>query len=243
MATDLAPEFLRWLWRRYRVRFAKADGVSVWIQDKTVAFEPFSTHPADGFMPLGSYSYSGCVFGPVASIGRYCSIGTGILVMGDRHPLEWVSTSPVFYKDRRGADWNAPLRSTRERFDGRPEPVEIGSDVWIGDHVLIRGGTVIGTGSVIGAGSVITRDVAPYTVVGGAPARVIRSRFSESLCEGLLQSEWWTFAADDLADLPIEDPVSFISAFEAIKGKVAPDNAQRRSLKQYEAEWRSEAVT
>jgi len=144
---------------------------------------------------LGAYSYinMGGAVGN-ARIGRYCSIGPNCSIGLDRHPLEWVSTSPFPYSNRGAApDWK-PFKSHFE-FEGFPQPITIGHDVWIGTRVVVanNGPLSIGVGSVIASGSVVTRDVPPYAIVVGAPATVLRYRFDEPLRQALLESEWWEY--------------------------------------------------
>jgi chloramphenicol O-acetyltransferase type B len=119
------------------------------------------------------------------SIGAYCSIAEGVeLLLGGNHRVDWVSTYPF------RVVWDLPGALT----DGHPRPepdTEIGSDVWIGTKAMILPGVKIGHGAVIGARAVVTRDVRPYTVVGGVPARELRRRFTDEQIEGLLALRWW----------------------------------------------------
>ncbi len=97
----------------------------------------------------------------------------------------------------------------------------IGHDVWIGMDVLILEGITIGTGAVIGAQSLVTRDVPPYAIVTGSPAKVLRYRFEPHIIEGLLASQWWNLTPQQLAELPMEDPEKLLAE---LKGFVVPDN-------------------
>lgn len=90
----------------------------------------------------------------------------------------------------------------------------IGCDVWIGDNVMIKRAVTIGHGAVLAAASVVTKDVPPYAIVGGVPAKVIRYRFDEKLIGRFLRAEWWRCAAPDLDELPVSDPDRFLDAFE-----------------------------
>lgn len=97
----------------------------------------------------------------------------------------------------------------------------IGHDVWIGSRVTILGGVTIGTGAIIAAGAVVNKDVPPYTIVGGVPAKIIRTRFSEDICSKLLESKWWELPDETLAKLaPIaQSPQHFLQAVIAAHSK------------------------
>ncbi|MCX5871336.1 MAG: CatB-related O-acetyltransferase [Deltaproteobacteria bacterium] len=118
-------------------------------------------------------------------IGSYCSIARNVvLVTGGIHPVGWVSTYPFRYQ------WNLPGAFE----DGMPSSngdIVIGSDVWIGADVMIMSGVTVGHGAVIAARSVVTRDIPPYSLVGGVPAKVIRSRFDPETVAQLLEIKWW----------------------------------------------------
>jgi acetyltransferase-like isoleucine patch superfamily enzyme len=130
-----------------------------------------------------------------------------VIVGGARHPIEYVSTSPVFLAHKES------IKKKFSRHDYRWEPkTEIGHDVWIGEGVLVKGGVKIGIGAVVGMGSVVTRDVPPYAIYAGNPARLIRFRFSEVVIEGLLKSRWWELPEAELtaAAALFNDPEAFL---------------------------------
>lgn len=131
-----------------------------------------------------------------ADIGAFVSIANGVVIGGGRHPMEWVGMSPVFYEGRDSvkAKFSAHAREPVER-------VSIGNDVWIGRSAIVLPGVQIGNGAVVGAGSVVTRSVAPYAIVAGNPARLIRYRFSESIIARLTATAWWTLDEAELRRL------------------------------------------
>lgn len=92
-------------------------------------------------------------------------------------------------------------------------PVRIGNDVWIGDNVIIKNGVKIGDGAVVGLGAVVTKDVPPYAVVAGVPAKIIKYRFSDEIISELLELEWWNLEEDVIRQIPydnIEKAIEFI---------------------------------
>lgn len=159
---------------------------------------------------MGRYSFCGydCDISH-SEIGSFCSIANRVVIGGGRHPIEWASTSPVFYNNR---------DSIKKKFSRHSrEPIKrvvIGHDVWVGSNAIVMQGVSIGTGAIIGAGSVVTRDVAPYSIVAGVPARLIRMRFNDRLAERLLESKWWNLDDEDLARVAdkICDPEKFLEA-------------------------------
>ncbi|HTM66061.1 MAG TPA: CatB-related O-acetyltransferase [Flavipsychrobacter sp.] len=127
-------------------------------------------------------------------VGSFCSVSNQVIIGGGMHPMDWVGMSPVFYE---GRDSVKAKFSTHKRVDAKKTIV--GHDVWIGHSVLIKQGITIGTGAVIGMGSVVTKDVPPYGIVAGNPAKLIRMRFSEMVVEELLRSEWWNYSDEKLS--------------------------------------------
>ena len=140
---------------------------------------------------------------PHVTVGAYCSIARGVtfVVNGD-HWFDWTTTYP-FRK------WSGPEQgpTTQPKKTG---PIEVGSDVWIGTNALILGGVRIGDGAVVAAGAVVTKNVRPYAVVGGTPARELRDRrFPDEIVDELLTLRWWDYspeavwaAADELSTAP-----------------------------------------
>ncbi len=120
-------------------------------------------------------------------IGNYCSISYDFMSGLGRHPLDMFSTSPLFYKHHN--TFGVSLVE-RDRDFQEYLPIKIGNDVWIGARVVIMDGVTIGDGAVIATGSIVTKDVEPYAVVGGVPAKIIKMRTSKDKME-LYNNEWW----------------------------------------------------
>ena len=128
-----------------------------------------------------------------AEIGSFCSIGRDVDIRGGYHPLEMVSTPPVFLKGR-----NPVYKNFAEIPYNNSQYVIIGNDVWIGDYAYIKGGVTIGDGAVVGAHAVVTHDVELYSVVAGNPAHEIRKRFDSATIAKLLEIKWWDWSEDEL---------------------------------------------
>lgn len=138
---------------------------------------------------MGFGSYLGVKNQISAEIGRYCSIGAEIKTVSGSHPTSvFVSTHPAFFSTKKQAGFTY---ANENLFEENKKRVVIGNDVWIGDRVTILGGVKIGDGAIIAAGAVVTKDVEPYSIVGGVPAREIKKRFSDEEIRKLLELKWW----------------------------------------------------
>ena len=147
------------------------------------------------FSTFGSHSYVGWNSKLVnVSVGAYTSIGPYVEVIYGTHPLHFVSTSPVFYSTKKQCGTTFVTKNKYKELSnaaGSVYSVVIGNDVWIGYGAKIIEGITIGHGAVVLAGAYVTKDVAPYSIVGGVPAKLIRYRFPELTRQALLKSEWW----------------------------------------------------
>lgn len=142
-----------------------------------------------GDVLVGDYSYIGgrteirAVLSRI-TIGRYCSIGRDVKIFsaGQMHRFDGISTYPFYVIDK---------EIERRHYNVGTDATQIGNDVWIGSNAVIQAGVTVGDGAVIGASAVVTRDVEPYSVVAGVPARVIGSRFDEAAAAQVAKSSWW----------------------------------------------------
>lgn len=145
-----------------------------------------------GNIGFGSYMGANCSVN--AKIGKYCSIGSNVKTVNGLHPTEkYVSTHPAFFSVRKQAGFtyaDGNLFDEYKYAEGSYTAV-IGNDVWIGENALILAGVTVGDGAVVAAGAVVTKDVAPYSVVGGVPAKEIKKRFTDAQINKLLEMKWW----------------------------------------------------
>ncbi|MBV4490331.1 CatB-related O-acetyltransferase [Pseudomonas oryzicola] len=160
---------------------------------------------------IGAHTYirSNCTLSLVASIGRFCSIGSGCTIGQEKntHPSTWVSTHPFQYEN------------SRLSYVPELSYANIGHDVWIGAGATILEGVTVGTGAIIATQALVSRDVPPYAIVGGNPARIIRFRHSDDVIERLLNSRWWELDISMLNSLPLDNPSAFLDAIEASRSK------------------------
>ena len=161
------------------------------------SFEGFNKIEHHAFFSgnMGYGTYIGEYTNFCGSIGRYCSVGGQVKILSLTHPVKtFVSTSPCFYsiKKQNGLSY-VKEQKFKENLcvEGTPYPVIVGNDVYIGYGAIIIAPIVIGDGAVIAAGAVVTKNVEPYTIVGGNPARIIGKRFNDSEIIKLNEIRWW----------------------------------------------------
>ncbi len=154
---------------------------------------------------------------PHVKIGRYCSIARNCEIGVANHPTTFLSshsfqyhsaqfpTDPVYKDEIKRVAWR-----------GHPETY-IGNDVWIGAQSIIRAGVRIGDGAIIAANTVVTKDVGPYEIVGGSPAKLIKKRFSENQIADLLILKWWELPLQKIAKLQFDNIDSCISQLNEIR--------------------------
>lgn len=158
-------------------------------------------------LKIGAYTYMrGGTVNSLQSIGRFCSIAPNIFVGGGNHPTDFLSTHPFQYGGSGFSYWQKfkdfdanGLILPRSVIKNNPN---IGNDVWIGANVTINRSVNIGDGAVVAAGSVVTKDVPPYAIVGGVPAKIIKYRFDEKMIKELLDLKWWNYEPRSLNGVP-----------------------------------------
>jgi virginiamycin A acetyltransferase len=192
--------------------------------------EPFylSENPDYAGIEVGAYSYGRPLLlghdntpETHVRIGRYCSLAHGVrILLRANHPLAGASTYPLE---------QIVLGEEATDFARSRGPVHIGHDVWIGYEALILGGVTIGNGAVIGARAVVTRDVPPYGIVAGNPARLLRHRFDDATIARLEQIRWWDWPADRvrkhaalLSQGPIDEFLRVAAPFSSSDDRASP---------------------
>lgn len=143
---------------------------------------------------IGKYTYiGGETVMSYANIGKFCSIAENVTFIAGKHPVNYVSTHPVFYSNqyKNGLGYHPEFEEFDYVDDNKKYMFEIGNDVWIGGKAVILNGVKVGHGAIIAAGAIVTKDVPPYAIVGGVPAKVIKYRFDNETISKLLALEWW----------------------------------------------------
>jgi acetyltransferase-like isoleucine patch superfamily enzyme len=168
----------------------------------------------------GGYMRSGVFMGRHSGIGYRCTIAAGM------HNFSGVSINPdtimareSSYTDEELAKLDIPRNRTSSK-EMNSKPVIIGNDVYLGDGIIVMPGVTIGDGAVVAANAVVTSNVAPYTIVGGIPARKIRDRFPDEVKEALLKTTWWNAKLDVLKSLPVDNVFKFVDSFNSLTGDI-----------------------
>lgn len=129
-------------------------------------------------------------------VGAYCSIAADCTIGGASHPIDWVSSSPVFYNGKNCMNKNFSTNEYKTY-----KRTKIGNDVWVGSKCLIKGGVEIGDGAIVGMGSVVTHDIPAYEIWAGNPAKRIRKRFDDATIDKLIKLKWWDMSDDMLESI------------------------------------------
>lgn len=169
-----------------------------------------------GKVQLGAYSYlsPNCMLHDDIIVGRYCSFGPGVKVSLTEHPTDWFSTHPFQYNGTKlfksFLHYSGGLNSFKYN-----HMTKIGNDVWIGANAIILKGIEIGDGAIVGAGAVVTKNVEPYAIVGGVPAKHIKFRFAKNIVNSLIALKWWDYDIQKLASkLDFSNPMDTIQNIE-----------------------------
>lgn len=188
----------------------------------------YSNNPAGGEVSaksIGAFTYFN--YNPdirsISKIGRFCSFAQNIVAGVGGHSTTALSHHQMFELPQVWAKsfWDYDELWIRqnavenlEKEPKRKEIGEIGNDVWIGCNSVILKGVKIGDGAIIAAGSMVTKDVPPYSIVGGVPDKIIRKRFPDEIIERLLKAKWWDYGPNVLKELQISEPMKCIDELE-----------------------------
>lgn len=170
------------------------------LVSKNSVIEPYSMIlSGNHFFPIGSFSSTTTAFPVNCVIGRYSSIAMNVKRMRGNHPLNRYTSSMLTY-DKTAIAFEQYLRDSGTDSEYYPndslaaQPIIIGNDVWIGQNVVFTSkGVRVGDGAVIAAESIVTKDVPPYAVVGGNPARILKYRFPDDVIDKLVELKWWQY--------------------------------------------------
>jgi acetyltransferase-like isoleucine patch superfamily enzyme len=177
-----------------------------------------------GFCSIGEHSYIGepiFISNKCTQIGKFCSIGYFVCIGPSQHNMRLLSTHP-FVGISEDIDLYGELYTPPKFLIPQSvccPPVEIGNDVWIGHAAIIMDGLKIGDGAVIGAGAVVTKNVPPYAVVAGVPAKILKYRFDKNIINELLEIKWWNYPKGVITKLPFDNVDECIKILKAYKEK------------------------
>lgn len=169
--------------------------------------------------PMGAYSYSSSNFPLEIRVGNYCSIAGGIKFRGWEHPITAFTTNHIAYDAITLNLMHTQLVKNSTNLRPKRAKFHMGNDVWIANDVLLHRNITIGIGAIIATRANVTKDVPPYAIVGGNPARILKYRFEEKIIEQLLETSWTEYDIAPMkinGDIPIEN---FIEEFYNYRDK------------------------
>lgn len=186
--------FLRLLKIKYNKNIHLEENVDFW-KTRFGGFNTIGKNTELSYSKIGKLSYTGknCILNKV-EIGDFCSIGNDVKIVYGMHPInDYFSTHPAFYSIKKQANITYVKDTTfdENRMIDENTSVRIGNDVWIASDVKILEGVNIGNGSIIATGAVVTKNVEPYSIVGGVPAKLIKYRFEEKKIIEIMSTKWW----------------------------------------------------
>lgn len=188
------------------------------------AYKPMiGGYKGSGFATVGAFTYSYSPLPEGLNVGRYCSISNGLRFIDSSHPLNMLTSSAMLFRRRNNLYkeyFTSALHEHAKCYASATlDYPRIGHDVWIGSNVTISPKITIGTGAVLAANATVTKDVPPYAIVGGNPAKIIKYRFADETIEELLASNWWDY---DPKQVFSEISSDFTNLFYKIKNNLIP---------------------
>lgn len=202
MKAWLKRNYYKWAYYSKNVKFGKK--VLLDIRNEFEGWNVIgdNTEVASTKIGLGTYIADKSII-KKAIIGRFCSIGSSVQTGLGVHPSTgFVSSHPAFYSTKKQAGFSfvdEDIFKEHLFIDAEEKyVVQIGNDVWVGNNVIIMDGIKIGDGAIVASGSIVTKNIAPYTIVGGVPAKFIKPRFDEQQAEELLAIKWWNWSMEKI---------------------------------------------
>ena len=205
--------------------------------------EEYSTvHQGDSICQMGSFSYSNAIIPRLdIQMGRYCSVALGLNFIAAKHPLDTISTSPFIYEPKFFKD--AALKwidkdytyTLRDQLVPPPPPTIFENDVYVCTNALLKPGIRLHTGCVVAQNAIVTKDVPPYAIVGGSPARVLKYRFDEPTIKRLLELKWWEYHFADFDGINAKQDINhYLDQLEERiqKGLIKPFNPRKMQFEE-----------